>query len=166
MRLANSFVLAGLFLSPILAIGQGVPLNPTDLLKPLGESWPTYNGDYSGRRFSSLKQVDRTNVQRLTLAWMTHMESGAQPAGADAGPMRGANREKVIEVVGGEGDGTINIRGGGIKASLLEVDGTIYVTMPDNGWAVDARSGQVIWHYFWKTKGGTHIGNRGFGMWK
>ena len=23
-----------------------------------------------------------------------------------------------------------------------------------------------LWHYFWKTKGGTHIGNRGLGMWK
>ena len=22
-----------------------------------------------------------------------------------------------------------------------------------------------LWHYFWKTRGGTHIGNRGFGMW-
>ncbi len=23
-----------------------------------------------------------------------------------------------------------------------------------------------IWHYFWKTRGGTHIGNRGLAMWK
>ena len=166
MRRANSFILASLFLLPVLAMGQGGPLDPSDLLKPLADSWPTYNGDYSGRRFSALKQVDRTNVQHLTLAWMTHMNSGAQPTGADAAPMRGGNRDEVVEVVGGEGDGTINIRGGGIKASLLEVDGTLYVTMPDNGWAVDARSGRVLWHYFWKTKGGTHIGNRGFGMWK
>jgi alcohol dehydrogenase (cytochrome c) len=166
VRRANSFILASLFLLPVLAMGQGGPLDPSDLLKPLADSWPTYNGDYSGRRFSALKQVDRTNVQHLTLAWMTHMNSGAQPTGADAAPMRGGNRDEVVEVVGGEGDGTINIRGGGIKASLLEVDGTLYVTMPDNGWAVDARSGRVLWHYFWKTKGGTHIGNRGFGMWK
>ena len=37
--------------------------------------------------------------------------------------------------------------------------------MPDNAWAVDARDGRELWHYFWKTKGGTHIGNRGLGMW-
>ena len=37
--------------------------------------------------------------------------------------------------------------------------------MPDNAWAVDARDGHELWHYFWKTKGGTHIGNRGLGMW-
>ena len=24
----------------------------------------------------------------------------------------------------------------------------------------------VLWHYFWKTKGGTHIGNRGMGMYR
>ena len=42
----------------------------------------------------------------------------------------------------------------------MEVDGILYVTMPDNAWAVDARDGRELWHYFWKTKGGTHIGNR------
>ena len=45
------------------------------------------------------------------------------------------------------------------------VDGTLYFTMPDNAWAVDARDGRELWHYFWKTKGGTHIGNRGLAMW-
>ena len=46
------------------------------------------------------------------------------------------------------------------------VDGTIYVTAPDNAWAIDARDGRELWHYFWKTSGGTHIATRGFGMWK
>src|SRR5262249_28207033 len=36
---------------------------------------------------------------------------------------------------------------------------------PDNTWALDARDGHELWHYFWKTRGGTHIGNRGVGMW-
>ncbi len=45
------------------------------------------------------------------------------------------------------------------------MDGILYFTMPDNAWAVDARDGSELWHYFWKTKGGTHIGNRGLGMW-
>jgi alcohol dehydrogenase (cytochrome c) len=49
---------------------------------------------------------------------------------------------------------------------VLQVDGTLYVTMPDNAWAIDARDGHQLWHYFWKTRDGTHIGNRGFGMWK
>ena len=41
----------------------------------------------------------------------------------------------------------------------------LYVTTPDNVWALDANDGHLLWHYFWKTKGGTHIGNRGVGMW-
>ena len=48
---------------------------------------------------------------------------------------------------------------------MLAVNGILYFTTPDNAWAVDARDGHEIWHYFWKTKGGTHIGNRGMGMW-
>jgi outer membrane protein assembly factor BamB len=68
-------------------------------------------------------------------------------------------------IIGREGGGDINVGGGTIKASALEVDGVLYFTMPDNAWAVDARDGTELWHYFWKTKGGTHIGNRGLGMW-
>ena len=44
------------------------------------------------------------------------------------------------------------------------VDGVLYVTAPDNVWALDAHDGHVLWRYFWKTKGGTHIGNRGAGI--
>ncbi len=52
-----------------------------------------------------------------------------------------------------------------IKGTPLMVDGTLYVSAPDNAWAVDPRDGRVLWHYYWKTRGGTHIGNRGLGMW-
>jgi glucose dehydrogenase len=34
------------------------------------DGWPTYNGDYSGRRYSPLKQINASNVRALTLAWM------------------------------------------------------------------------------------------------
>jgi alcohol dehydrogenase (cytochrome c) len=33
-------------------------------------SWLTYSGDYSGHRYSALKQIDRANVSRLKPAWM------------------------------------------------------------------------------------------------
>ena len=45
------------------------------------------------------------------------------------------------------------------------VNGTIYITTPDNAWALNAHDGSELWHYYWKTRGGTHIANRGFGMW-
>jgi alcohol dehydrogenase (cytochrome c) len=40
--------------------------------QPAGESWPSYNGDYTGRRFSSLLEINRTNVTKLRAAWMFH----------------------------------------------------------------------------------------------
>jgi len=51
-----------------------------------------------------------------------------------------------------------------IKATPLMVNGVLYFSTPDNAWAIDAHSGREIWHYFWKTKGAIHIGNRGMGM--
>ena len=45
-------------------------LDPAALLKPATDTWPTYNGDYSGRRFSPLNQINATNIDRLTLAWI------------------------------------------------------------------------------------------------
>ena len=44
------------------------------------------------------------------------------------------------------------------------VNGVLYFTTPDNTWAIDARTGKELWHYFWRTRGGIHIGNRGVGM--
>jgi len=34
------------------------------------DSWPTYHGDYTGRRYSTLKQINTANVKGLTLAWV------------------------------------------------------------------------------------------------
>jgi len=38
-------------------------------------------------------------------------------------------------------------QGAEIKSSPLLVDGVLFFTVPDNIWAVDARSGHAIWHY-------------------
>jgi alcohol dehydrogenase (cytochrome c) len=53
-----------------------------------------------------------------------------------------------------------------IKSSPLLVDGILYFTVPDNIWAVDARSGHLIWHYNHPTTEGLHIGHRGVSMYK
>ena len=45
-------------------------LDPAELLKPATDTWPTYNGDYSGRRFSTLDQINASNIHALTLAWV------------------------------------------------------------------------------------------------
>ena len=38
--------------------------------KPSTDSWPTYNGDYTGRRFSSLTKINASNVKHLSLSWI------------------------------------------------------------------------------------------------
>src|ERR1700757_2338853 len=61
-------LLLALSLRAPLGAAQG--LNPALLLKPATDTWPTYNGDYSGRRFSPLDQINATNIDTLTLAWI------------------------------------------------------------------------------------------------
>ncbi len=63
-----------MFLLPVGMAAQG--LDPQAILHPVPGSWPTYNGDYSGRRFSSLTQINQGNVRDLRLAWTYHVETG------------------------------------------------------------------------------------------
>jgi alcohol dehydrogenase (cytochrome c) len=53
-----------------------------------------------------------------------------------------------------------------IKASPLTVDGIIYFTAIDHVWALDARTGNPLWHYDWIDHGGHLVGQRGVGIWK
>ena len=125
--------------------------------KPLADAWPTYSGDYSGKRYSALTQINQRNVKTLTLAWTRRLVAGPGPSGLVA-------PDEPPVITGGEG----NVVFGGatiVKGSILSIDGVLYVTAPDNVWALDANDGHLLWRYFWKTKGGTHIGNRGVGMW-
>jgi alcohol dehydrogenase (cytochrome c) len=141
----------------VIACAQG-PLDPALLTKPLGESWPTYSGDYSGKRYSSLAQINQSNVKNLTLGWVSRVASGSGGGGRGASPT----------IIGGVAQTESTAGGGGgtnIRAAILEVNGVLYFSTPDNAWAMDARDGHELWHFFWRTKGGTHIGNRGLGMW-
>jgi alcohol dehydrogenase (cytochrome c) len=53
-----------------------------------------------------------------------------------------------------------------LKSSPLLVDGVLYFTVPDNVWAVDARSGHMLWHFTNPPNPGNHIGQRGVAMYK
>ena len=68
-------------------------------------------------------------------------------------------------IVGGHGTGPGFTSAANVKGSILQVDGVLYVTAPDHVWAIDALDGRELWRYFWKTRGGTHIGNRGAAIW-
>ena len=38
----------------------------------IGANWPTYNGDYTGRRYSRLAEITPENVAKLRAAWVFH----------------------------------------------------------------------------------------------
>ncbi|MDQ6676804.1 MAG: PQQ-binding-like beta-propeller repeat protein [Acidobacteriota bacterium] len=74
--------------------------------------WPTYNGDPGGNRFTTLTQIDKTNVSRLASRWVFSIPN--------------AGRLQVTPVV---------------------VDGVMYVTAPNECYALDAGSGRQLWRY-------------------
>jgi alcohol dehydrogenase (cytochrome c) len=128
MKIAICILVVGLFAPWISSCAQG--LDPASLLKPAPDMWPTYYGDYTGRRYSSLSQINTKNAGMLTLAWAFQMnESNAS-----------------------------------IKSTPLLVNGVLYFTIPDQLWAVDARSGRQLWHYTYPKTGGFYIGQRGAAM--
>ncbi len=119
---------------PAALLGQG--LDPAALLKQPANMWPTYNGDYSGRRFSPLSQINSSNVHSLSLAWASRFTSTNAGTGIT------------------------------IKATPLLVNDVLYFTAPNNVWAADVRTGRELWHYQYQTNTGSTIGNRGVGMYE
>ena len=75
-------------------------------------SWPTYNGDPGGNRYTTLTQIDKTTVARLAPKWMFTVP--------DAGTL---------------------------QMTPVVVDGIMYVTAPNECYALDAGSGRQIWHF-------------------
>ena len=151
--------LAVIVLLPIAAPSaqDGDGLDPAALLEPLEATWPTYSGDYTGRRYSALTQVNIENVHQMSLAWTRAIDTGMPNRLEGPG---------APDFVGGEGTGDFIIPGQRLKGAILYIDDVLYLTAPDHVWALDARTGDEIWHYFWKTRGSIHIGNRGAAIWR
>jgi glucose dehydrogenase len=135
--------LVGLVLRALLAAEEPsksadlIGVAPAALRLPLSDSWPTYSGDYSGRRYSALTQLNRTNVKHLGLEWVAKLATGRtiRPGGS---PIQ----------VGGHGpeDGAVPAPAN-VKGSILQVNGVLFVTAPDYVWAIDARDGRELWRY-------------------
>src|SRR5207249_11919600 len=109
----SKYLLAAVLILVPLGVFAQKGLDPSVLLEPPIDAWPTYHGDYSGRHYSSLKQINSTNVKGLSLAWIYRANFGA--AGA---------------IVGGEG--TDECAGGSIEAVPLMVTGVLYFERTDN----------------------------------
>src|SRR6476469_4033105 len=129
------------FLPLLLSGGLSAQLlDPTAVFKPPTDTWPTYNGDYTGQRHRILSEINSSNVKNLALAWTQRMDFGSVSYAQQAS------------------------EGRRIKETPLLVNGALYFSITDNVWAVDARSGREIWHYVWPNNKAIHVANRGLGM--
>src|SRR6266550_4082373 len=100
--------------TPALLLAQSRGLDPAAQLRPPADSWPTYSGDLTGRRYSALKHIDKTNVKQLSLAWVARGftegsgatgRSGTAPAGGGGG---GGGRGGYPLLASGLGSGEFN----------------------------------------------------------
>jgi alcohol dehydrogenase (cytochrome c) len=137
MRLRS--LLSTAALCAVLLPGQGLDPKSLTLFNQPKDVWPTYNGDYSGRRYSALDQINQSTVDLLKIDWMYRITS--------VGPQRG-------------------VGGPTIKSTPLLVNGILYFTIPDHIFAVNARTGEHLWQYSFEDKGGHLVGQRGVGMYR
>ena len=166
-------VAMSLVAAPALLVAQQPGgLDPKEIYKPLKDEWLTYAGDYTGRRYSALTAINQTTVKNLSLAWTSEL-SGPPATGGGAGAFggfggfgRGGGAGADL-IVSGEGTGEFTTGAGtpAVKGAILKYQDRLYISAPDHVWALDAQDGHEIWHFYWKTRGGTHIGNRGVGLW-
>src|SRR5271169_5359280 len=119
------------------ALAAVVSVSAEDLVaKPVGANWTSYNGDYSGQRYSSLHEIKPENVAQLRAAWVFHP----------------GNSERL-------------------EATPVVVNGIMYVTSENDTFALDARTGRVVWHYQRPVSSGllddaaAHH-SRGVGVWR
>src|SRR5437870_965505 len=117
---ANRLLLTWLLAVPAALAAQRAGLDPAAIRQPLADSWPSYSGDLTGRRYSALKQINKSNVRNLSLAWVSRgftQGSGAggrgpgQGGGGRGGGGRGGGEGAYPLIVSGEGSGEYNTAG-------------------------------------------------------
>ncbi len=61
------------------SVSAEVDVDPEDLtVKPPAADWPSYNGDYTGRRYSALNQITPENVGQLRAQWVFHLARSSE----------------------------------------------------------------------------------------
>ena len=98
------------------------------IVNPKPGDWLTYNGNLSGNRYSALNQVNRSNVGKLALQWTFSI-----PLWTQFLPDTPYYHE--------------NMRYFGLETVPLVADGIMYVTGPNQVFALAAATGQPIWQY-------------------
>ena len=76
------------------------------------DDWPSYNGDYTGKRYSGLSQITPQNAGQLQAQWVFHTRTP-----------------------------------GVLEATPIVVNGIMYFTGSNDAFALNAQTGEVLWHH-------------------
>src|SRR6266404_5614218 len=110
------------------------------LQSPVGKDWVTNGGNLTNQRYSTLKQIDTSNVKQLKGAWMTRLK------GSGFGGKTGKEVWRTPIEVWQDGYG--------ITSAPLYYDGIVYsgITGGEYGvrgrlTALDAKTGKILWRW-------------------
>jgi quinoprotein glucose dehydrogenase len=130
-----------LALAALLALATACAARSTHVDIARGE-WPAYGGDALGSRFSTLTEINRENVQRLTVAWTYHTGE----------PLPAAQRRRSLEV------------------TPIVVGGVMYISTPlGKVVALDPVTGTEKWKFDAHVDADVRFGdftNRGVSAWR
>jgi PQQ-dependent dehydrogenase (methanol/ethanol family) len=98
------------------------------ILNPRPGEWLTFNGNVSGNRYSPLSHINKTNVSALKLKWTFSI-----PLWQQFLPDTPYYRQ--------------NMQYFGLETVPIVAGGVMYVTGPNQVFALDPRTGHQIWHY-------------------
>jgi alcohol dehydrogenase (cytochrome c) len=106
----------GLLFSGVAQVRAADPEIDRLVQSPVGKDWVTNGGNLTNQRYSTLKQIDTTNVKQLKGAWMTRLKGSG---------------------FGGKYS---------FEATPLVKDGIMYiVTGNDDVFALNAKTGEMLW---------------------
>jgi acido-empty-quinoprotein group A len=121
------------------------------LKNPPTSMWPTFNGDYSGRRFSPLTEINQKNVNSLGLAWVfqTGTRSLETMPLVVHGIMYATSGNELWAIDARTGRQIWRFQegplGGNNKGAAMYKD-KLYMTTPDDKLlCIDAKNGKRLW---------------------
>lgn len=90
-----------------------IDVSQSDLLQkfPAG-NWVSYNGDYTGARYTSMTPIGPENVSHLAAQWVFHVHTVSP-----------------------------------LEVTPIVVAGIMFVTSANDAYALDAKTGKVLWHH-------------------
>ena len=115
-RMVAILLAIGFLLPGAAAVRAADPDIDRLLQSPVGKDWVTNGGNLTNQRYSTLKQIDTSNVKQLKGAWMTRLKGSG---------------------FGGKYS---------FEATPLVKDGIMYVvTGNDDVFALNAKTGEILW---------------------